>query len=108
MKQKNSYALPLDVARAVASLCHDYKRRENELLRNEKPKEVLESYRRLNRAIDEGLCVTCEEAVRVPMREDIGLNRGHRMSPIYFLSEKAYKKRKREAKYAIAERLFLI
>ncbi len=100
--------LPLDVLRTIASLCHDYKRRAHELVRKEMPAAVLENYQRLNSAIDEALSSVCEEAICVPMREDIGLNRGHRMSPIYFLSEKAYKKRKREAKYAIAKRLYLI
>ncbi len=100
--------LPLDVVRTVASLCNDYERREREIRKGEKPASVLRNYKRLNAAIDEGLALSCEEGIRIPMRKDIGLCRGHRMSPIYFISENTYKLRKRAAKYEIARLLELI
>ena len=99
--------LPLDVSRAVCSLCNDYDRREKALRENKLRPELRDSYAALNAAIDEALTETCEEGIRLPMRRDIGLGRGHRMSPIYFISEKTYKKRKRSAKAEIARRLGL-
>lgn len=107
-KRKTGAELPLDIVRTVASLCHDYERREKEIARGEKPEGVLQNYRRINGAIDRALSLSCEEGIRVPMRVDIGLNRGHRMSPIYYISDKTYKLRKRLAKYEIARALELI
>ena len=107
MKVTESIKLPLDVSRAVTSLCNDYDRREKALRENKLRPELRESYIALNSAIDEALTETCEEGIRLPMRRDIGLGRGHRMSPIYFVSEKTYKRRKRSAKAEIARRLGL-
>ena len=108
IKEKTATELPLDIVRTVVSLCHDYARREREIARGEKEEGVLANYRRLNDAIDHALSLACEEGIRIPMREDIGLNRGHRMSPIYYISDKTYKLRKRLAKYEIARALELI
>lgn len=105
--KKNTVILPLDVARTVASLCNDYDRRVHELALRKKPEAVLKHYAYLNAAIDDALGEVCEESIREPMRRDIGLMRGHRMSPIYYISEKTYKLRKRNAKLRIAEKLHL-
>lgn len=106
-KKKEIPILPLDVSRTVVSLCNDYDRREKELLRGEKPASVLTHYRYLNETIDAAIAEVCEEGIRETMRRDIGLNRGHRMSPIYFMADKTYKKRKRLSKLRIAEALAL-
>ncbi len=99
--------LPLDVSRTVVSLCNDYDRRARELIRGEKSPSVLTHYRYLNDTIDAAIAEVCEEGIREAMRRDIGLNRGHRMSPIYFMADKTYKKRKRLSKLRIAEALAL-
>lgn len=106
-KKTEIIKMPLDVSRAVSSLCNDYERREKALSESTLCPELRESYEALNDAIDRALETTCEEGIRVMMRRDIGLCRGHRMSPIYFISEKTYKRRKNQAKAEIARRLGL-
>ncbi len=103
-----SEQLPLGVNRVVVALCGDYDRRERAIRRREATPEVLSSYTALNRAIDDALAEVCEEGIRVQMRADIGAGRGARRSPLYFLSEGTYKKRKRAAKYRIARILNLL
>ena len=55
MKATESITLPLDVSRAVTSLCNDYDRREKALRENRVRPELRESYIALNSAIDEAL-----------------------------------------------------
>ncbi len=100
--------LPLDVSRIVVSLCNDYDRRKRELFRARLPAPILHQYAFLNATIDKALSEVCEEGIRDDMRRDIGLGRGHRMSPIYCLSPKTFKRRKRDTKRRIAELLFLV
>ena len=107
-KKAKEADLPLDVTRTIVSLCNDYDRRKAEIEKGRLEEPVLANYHRLNSLIDEAIATVCEEAIREPMRRDIGLGRGHLMSPIYFLSEKTYKLRKRCAKYEIARILSLI
>ncbi len=100
--------LPLDVSRTVVALCNDYDRRRREILRKVLPEAVLRHYEFLNSVIDTALREVCEEGIREDMRRDIGLGRGHRMSPIYCLSAKTFKRRKRDTKKRIAELLLLV
>ena len=100
--------LPLALNRLIVSLVGDYDRRASILRRKAAATDVLDRYHALNHAIDEAIAEVCEESICRQMRLDIGEGRGARRSPLYVLGEGLYKKRKREAKWAIARRLGLI
>ncbi len=107
MKSMNE-SLPLEVNRLVIALCGDYDRRQHILERKCASPDTLAHFYQLNSAIDNAVAEVCEEAICRQMREDIGAGRGARRSPLYFLSEGAYKQRKRAAKYRIARSLNLL
>ena len=100
--------LPLVLNRLIVSVVGDYDRRASILRRRAAAEDVLLRYHELNRAIDEAIAEVCEESIRHQMRLDIGEGRGARKTPLYFLGEGLYKKRKREAKESIARHLHLI
>lgn len=101
-------SLPDGVRRLVIALCDDYDRRESELRRGAASPEVLARCEQLNRGIDAAVGRVCEASIRTQMRRDIGERRGARRSPLYFLSEGTYKRRKRDSQYEIARELHLL
>ena len=106
--QDQSTRLPLGVNRLVVAFCGDYDRRQDAIRKGSAPPETLAWFSHLNNAINVALADVCEASICTQMRKDIGDGRGARRTPIYFLSEGAYKKRKRAAKYRIAKQLKLV
>lgn len=100
--------LPIEVGRVVVALCGDYQRRESILRRGSAPPDVLAQYESLNRKIEDAVAEVCEEGIRRQILLDIGSRRGARRSPLYFLSEGTYKRRKRASQYRIAKALKLV
>ena len=100
--------LPTVLNRLIVALVADYERRASILRRRAAAEDVLDRYHRLNRAIDEAIEEVCEPAICRQMRLDIGDCRGARRTPLYFLGEGLYKRRKRAAKERIAQKLGLL
>ena len=100
--------MPLSLDRTIVGLCGDYDRRERVLARSAAAPEVLAQYERLNRGIDRAVAEICEARIRTEMRRDIGAKRGARRTPLYFMSEGTYKRRKRDTQHRIAEALHLL
>ncbi len=100
--------MPTALDRLIVSLVGDYDRRASILRRRAAAPDVLDRYHALNRAIDEAIAAVCEESICRQIRLDIGERRGARRSPLTFLGEGLYKKRKRDAKWSIARHLSLI
>lgn len=105
---KHRTPLPPEVNNVVVALCADYDRRAELLRRHEAPAEVLELCYRLNSGIDRALAEVCEEGIRNDIRRSIAERRGARRSLLPILGEGAYKRRKRDSEYRIAEVLRLL
>ena len=97
--------IPVTVERIVDALCADYDRRRNAISGGGLESDTDEFYRELNSAIEESVSESCEEGIRAEMLRDLKLRRGYNRSMMYGISEGAYKRRKRLAKYIIARRL---
>ncbi|MBQ2718620.1 MAG: hypothetical protein IJF73_00980 [Clostridia bacterium] len=106
--QEKKEQLPLALNRLIVSLVGDYERRASVLRRKAAAPDVLDRYHALNRLIDEAIAEVCEEGICRQMRLDIGEGRGARRSPLYYMGEGLYKRRKRAAKERIAEKLGLL
>ena len=100
--------LPAALNRLIVSLVGDYDRRASVLRRRAAGEDVLLRYHALNRLIDEAIGEVCEERIARQMRLDIGEGRGARCSPLYYMGEGLYKRRKRAAKENIAKKLGLL
>ena len=100
--------LPPALDRMIVALCGDYDRRAALLRTADAPPEVLESCASLNSAIDGAVAEVCEDGIRRQMLLDIVEGRGARRTPLYFLGEGTYKRRKRDVKLSIARRLKLM
>ena len=111
-KQITDEKLPLHVKREVIELCADYHRREVELERGRRRKEVLIRYEEINRKIDEALDEACEwdsEEVKRELLRSLGEVRGYNWSPLCtMMSAAAFYRRKTLALHAIARRLDMI
>ena len=108
MTDKHTEALPTVLNRVIVAIVGDYDRRASILRRRAAAPDVLDRYHAINRAIDEAIAEVCEPAICRQIRLDIGEGRGARRTPLYFLGEGLYKKRKREAKESIAKHLLLL
>lgn len=108
MTEHRAESLPTVLNRLIVAVVGDYERRASVLRRRAAAQDVLDRYHELNRAIDEAIAEVCEPAICRQMRLDIGEGRGARRTPLYFLGEGLYKKRKREAKESIAKHLGLL
>jgi hypothetical protein len=108
MREEKNAKLPPEVRQVVVALCADYERRERILRRQSATPDVLSLYETLNRGIDRAVAELCEARIRTEMRRDIGAKRGARRTPLYFMSEGTYKRRKRDTQHRIAEALHLL
>lgn len=100
--------LPPEAQRVVIALCADYDRRERALCKGDADAAVLANYACLNRTIDRAVAAVCEEGICRQIRADIGARRGARRTPLYYLGEGTFKRRKRAAEYHIAKALSLV
>ncbi len=100
--------LPAALNRLIAPLGGAYARRASVPRRRAAAEHVLLRYHAINRLIDEAIGEVCEEGICRQMRLDIGEGRGARRSPLYFMGEGLYKRRKRAAKENIAKKLGLL
>lgn len=108
MREEKSAKLPPEVRQVVVALCADYDRRERALRCHSATPDVLSLYETLNRGIDRAIAEICEARICTDMRRDIGAKRGARRTPLYFMSEGTYKRRKRDTQHRIAETLHLL
>lgn len=106
--RKRMTPIPLEVDRMVVAICGDYDRRERILRRSAAAPEVLAYLAELNRTIDRAVAEVCEAGICRQIRLDIGERRGARRTPLYCLGETTYKRRKHDAKIAIAKALHLM
>lgn len=102
------WEIPSSVVRLVEAICADYDRREQAIKHSSLTGETLETYARLNAAIDAGL-ESVEPGIRRFMLDDIWLGRGYDFSPCSpFLAKNSYYKRKKKVIHDIAKELKLI
>ncbi len=97
--------LSLSLERRIRELCAAYPRNARHIAERRLPSAMLERMRRENALVDDALAESCEEGLRMPMREDLALRRGSMFTQVFFLSESTYKRRKAAAKAAFAKRL---
>ena len=107
-RRKRMDPIPVEVDRLVVAICGDYERRGRLLRRTTLSPEVRDALAAMNAAIDAAIAEVCEAGIRLQIRRDIGERRGARRTPLYCLGEATYKRRKHDAKLAIAKALHLM
>lgn len=104
--------LPISVKRQIVALCGDYKRRESEILRDRRRREVLLQYKAINELIKASADEVCpyeSEDVKRALIISLGEIRGYNSSPLcMMMSAAAYYRRKELLTRKIAERLNLL
>lgn len=111
-KQITDEKIPLHVKREVIALCADYHRREVEIERGARRREVIEKYKDINQRIKEGIDEACpwdSDEIKRELLRSLGEIRGYNWSPLCtVMSAAAFYRRKALALYAIARRLEMI
>lgn len=99
--------LPPSLDALVVALCADYKRREDELLKEDLPLRVKAELCYLNYIIREAAAEIADERYVFDFINDIGKRIGYAHSEIFGMSETTYKTQKIYIKMRIAKRLHL-
>ena len=107
-RRKRMEPIPIEVDRLIVAICGDYDRRTRILRRSTAEEAMRAAFATLNHTIDDAIATVCEPGICRQIRLDIGARRGARRTPLYCLGEATYKRRKHEAKLAIARALHLL
>lgn len=107
-RRKRMDPIPKEVDRLVVALCGDYERRVRYARRTTLDPALREAMLSINERIDAAVAAVCEAGICRQIRRDIGERRGARRTPLYCLSEATYKRRKHEAKIAVAKAFHLM
>lgn len=106
--EKEEKTIPESADALAAALCADYFRRARAIENGQAPLRVQMEYEYLNRRIYTAARELCDgEEDALGYIEEIGARRGYAKSR-FTVSEKTYKKKKREVKLNILRRLYLL
>lgn len=100
--------IPPGLDAVVIALCADFSRRAEAIALGNLPYNVIMEYRFLNYRIMNAAVEIAGSRDAKLFIKDIGGNIGYADSELWILSERAYKRRKKEVKDNIARRLSLI
>ena len=104
----NEFIIPDGVETLIVALCADYSRRAEVICNRTAPYNVIMEYRFLNYRIMNAAIEAAGPHDAMLYIQDIGGNIGYASSDAFHISERTYKRRKKEVKYNIARRLSLI
>lgn len=97
--------IPPQLELIVRSICSDYTRRKQALISEQRAREVLDNYKRINSAIDKAIQIV-EVAIRPIMLKDISERIGYDFSDAReMMCKETYYNRKRQIILMIAQNL---
>lgn len=100
--------MPPQLEALIIALCADFSRRAEVIFSRTAPYNVIMEYRFLNYRIMNAAIEVAGSRDAICFIKDIGNDIGYAQSDLWILSERCYKKRKKEVKDNIARRLSLM